>query len=254
MRRIGIVVAVLVLALTGCAKANTGGGDSLVRRTFLSTALKNHELLPGTRLWLAFPEQGQISAQAGCNHMFGKLAIDGDKFVVTEIGTTDMGCEQARGEQDQWLSAFLTSKPAFRLQGDQLTLTSGQVEITLLDRSVAEPDRNLVGPKWTVTSLIDGQTASSVPSGVIAVLTFSEDGKVSGSTGCNILTGDAKVNGDKLLFGDLITSKRMCVEPAGPVEGQVLGVLQGEVSWRIEANKLVLTHPGGRGLELQASD
>ncbi len=254
MRRVGVAVAILILALTGCAKANTGGGDSLVRRTFLSTALKNHDLVPGTRLWLSFPEQGQIAAQAGCNHLFGKLAFDGDKFVVTGMGSTDMGCEQARGDQDQWLNAFLTSKPTYRLQGDQLTLTSGQVEITLLDRSVAEPDRLLVGPKWTVTSLIDGEAASSVPSGVIAVLTFSQDGKVSGNTGCNVLTGDAKVNGDKITFGALITSKRMCIEPAGPVEGHVLAVLQGEVSWRIEANKLVLTHPSGRGLELTAAD
>ena len=255
MMRVGAAVAALVVVLTGCAKTNAGSdGGSLVHRTFLSTSLKNHNLLPSTRILLSFPEQGKIAAQAGCNQLFGNLAIDGDKFVVTAMGSTDMGCEQARMDQDSWLGEFLTGKPAWKLSGNELTLTSGQTELKLLDRSVAEPGRKLAGPKWTVTSLLDGEAASSVPSGVLAVLTFSDDGKVSGNTGCNILTGDAKVNGDKVTFGQMITTKRMCIEPAGPVEGHVLSVVQGEVSWRIDGDRLVLTHPSGAGLELHATD
>jgi heat shock protein HslJ len=256
MTRMGAAVAaLLVVAVSGCATANPGGSDggSLEKRTFLSTSSKPRSLLPGTRIWLSFPEKGQIAAQAGCNHLFGKLAFDADKLVVTEMGGTDMGCEQPRMEQDQWLTTFLTSRPTWKLNGDELTLTSGETQLKLLDRLVADPDRQLVGPKWTVESLLDGEGASSVPSGVIAVLSFSADGKVSGTTGCNLLNGDARVNGDKLTFGALMTTKRLCTEPAGPVEGHVLGVLDGEVTWRIEADKLILTHPSGRGLQLRAA-
>lgn len=256
MMRMGAVVAALLVGLTGCATTGQGANDggSLSNRTFLSTSLKNHELLPSTRLWLSFPEKDQIAAQAGCNHLFGKLSFDGDKLVVTDMGGTDMGCEQARMDQDTWVTTFLTSKPTWKLNGDTLTLTSGNVEITLLDRKVADPDRKLAGPKWTVTSLLDGEAASSVPSGVIAVLTFSDDGRVSGNTGCNILNGQARVAGENVTFSAIGTTKRACDEPANKVEAHVLGVLQGEVHWRIEANKLVLVHPSGLGLELTAAD
>jgi heat shock protein HslJ len=256
MNRWGAAVAALVLILTGCAKVGQGAGDSgsLSNRTFLSTSVKNHDLLPGTRLWLSFPEQGKIAAQAGCNHLFGTLSFDGDKLVVTEMGSTDMACEESRMDQDSWVSAFLASKPTWKLQGDELTLTSGTTEIKLLDRKVADPDRKLVGPKWTVTSLLDGEGASSIPSGVVAVLTFTEDSKVTGNTGCNILNGMARVAGDKLTFSAIGTTKRLCTDAAGPVETHILAVLQGEVTWRIEADKLVLTHPSGAGLELHAAD
>jgi heat shock protein HslJ len=256
MTRMGAALAAVLMILAGCGVAGSGGdpGGSLSNRTFLSTSLKPQSLLPGTRIWLSFPEKGQIAAQAGCNHIFGKLAIDGDKLVATEMGSTDMGCEKPRMDQDEWLTKFLTSKPTWKLNGDELVLTSGETEIKFLDRKVADPDRKLIGPKWTVTSLLDGEGASSVPSGVLAVLSFSEDGKVSGNTGCNILNGEAKVAGDKVTFGQIAVTKRLCTEPAGPVEGHILGVLQGEVGWRIEADRLVLVHPSGLGLELRAAD
>jgi heat shock protein HslJ len=256
MTRMGAALAAVLMVLTGCAVSGTGGaaGDSLSNRTFLSTSLKPQSLLPGTRIWLSFPEKGQIAAQAGCNHLFGKLVIDGDKLVVSEMGSTDMGCEKPRMDQDEWLSKFLTSKPVWKLTGEELVLTSGGTEIKFLDRRVADPDRKLVGPKWTVTSLLDGEGSSSVPSGVVAVLSFTDDGKVSGNTGCNILNGQARVAGDKVTFGAIGTTKRLCDEPANRVEAHILSVLQGEVGWRIEADRLVLAHPTGAGLELRAVD
>jgi heat shock protein HslJ len=245
----------LVVILSGCARVNPGAdGGSLEKRTFLSTSLKPQSLLPGTRIWLSFPEKGKIAAQAGCNHLFGDLTIDGDKLVVAQMGSTDMACEQARMDQDDWLTRFLTGKPTWKLDGNELTLSGGGTELKLLDRTVADPDRKLVGPKWTVTSLLDGEGASSMPSGVVAVLTFSEDGKVSGNTGCNILNGQARVAGDKVTFSAIGTTKRMCNDVAGPVETHILAVLQGEVIWRIEGDKLVLAHPSGAGLELHAAD
>ena len=55
----------------------------------------------------------------------------------------------------------------------------------LLDREVAEPDLNIVGPTWTVESIIHGDAVSSVPAGAIATLVFKADGTIDVNAGCN---------------------------------------------------------------------
>ena len=91
---------------------------------------------------------------------------------------TEMGCDPALHDQDEWLSQFLGSDPQIALDGDELTLTSGGVTITLLDREVADPDLPLVGTTWTVTSIISGDAVSTVPDGAEATFEFADDGTV----------------------------------------------------------------------------
>ena len=42
----------------------------------------------------------------------------------------------------------------------------------------AEPDQPLTGITWGLTSILDNDTASSVPNGVMATLLFKDDGTV----------------------------------------------------------------------------
>lgn len=194
-----------------------------------------------------------MAGNAGCNSFSGDFSIDGNILVAKSFATTDMGCERARHDQDEWVTTFLGSKPTFALTGDELVLTGADKEIKLLDREVADPDRPLLGPKWTVDTLIEGQSASSVPSDGEASLTFAEGDKVTGNTGCNALTGTAKVNGDKVTFGPIATTKKACPGGAGQLEQAVLAVLSGEVTMQIEADRLTLTNPNGKGLSLKAT-
>ena len=43
---------------------------------------------------------------------------------------------------------FLTSGPTYTLDGDTLTLTSGDLVITLVDREIAVPDQPLTNITW----------------------------------------------------------------------------------------------------------
>jgi heat shock protein HslJ len=166
---------------------------------------------------------------------------------------TAMGCDPPRHDQDSWLAAFLTSGPAARMAGDELTLEGGGTIVVLVDRRVADPDRPLVGPTWQVETIVTGQSASSVPAGATATLVFGGDGRVSIDTGCNTGAGSYTGEGATLRFSALAMTKRACAGPAGELEQAVLGVLEaGTVDYAIEAAALTLM-AGDRGLGLRAS-
>ncbi len=109
--------------------------------------------------------------------MGGSYRIDGDKLIVDGAAMTEMACAAARMAQDDWLFGFIGARPDIRLSGNDLVLVGGATTIALLDRQVAEPDLDLVGPTWTLTSIITGEVASSVPQGVTATLKFAADGQ-----------------------------------------------------------------------------
>jgi heat shock protein HslJ len=243
----------MALLLSACAGMGSGGGGApLAGRAFLSTAVTGHTLVEGTRLELSFPEEGKLSARAGCNQLFGDVSFDGDRMKVSELGSTDMGCEQARMDQDQWFAGFLKAGPKFALTGDELVLTGDKEMIKFLDREKAQPDRPLVGIRWVLESLIDGQAVSSVPQGVEAFLEFEGD-RVTGNAGCNQLSGKAVQSPGAITFSSVVTTKMACMGDRGSVEGVVLGVLDGKVAMRIDADLLELKHPSGTGLQYRSA-
>lgn len=246
-------LSTLVILLSACAGVGSGsGGAQLAGRTFLSTAVTGHTLVEGTQLSLSFPEAGKISARAGCNQLFGGVSFDGDRMKVSELGSTDMGCELTRMDQDQWFAGFLKAGPKFALNGDELVLTGDKETIKLLDREKAQPDRPLEGTRWVLESLIDGQAVSSVPQGVEAFLQFEGD-RVTGNAGCNQMSGKAVQSPDSITFSNVVTTKMACVGDRGSVEGVVLGVLDGKVAMRIDGDLLELKHPSGTGLQYRSA-
>ena len=163
----GVLAALLLL--TGCARVAGAGpdapaADELDGRTFLSTGATDagapRPLVSGTRVRLTF-RQGQVAATQGCNHLGGAYHLDGTALVVGDLAMTDMGCDAARNQQDQWMAALLTGRPTVTLTGDALVLTGAQSELKLQDRRTADPDRLLVGPRWRVESILSGDSASS---------------------------------------------------------------------------------------------
>jgi heat shock protein HslJ len=244
---------ILLLLLSACAGgAPSGDGSRLAGRAFLSTAVTGHSLVSGTQIQLDFPEEGKLTARAGCNHLFGEVTYEGDRMKVSGMGGTDMGCDQPRMDQDQWLTEFLMAGPKFALNGDDLVLTGDQVMVKLTDRKVAQPDRSLQGTRWVLESLVDGQVASSVPEGVEAFLEF-EGEKVVGNGGCNGLGGQAVQGPGTVTFSSVFATKKSCGVPRDQVEIVVLAVLDGKVAVTVDGDVLHLKHANGKGLQLRSA-
>lgn len=155
MKKILPAVAVLVAAATlaACgdedepttmARDDSGGGDSalvlddLDGRAFASVRVDGHRLVDGTRIQLGFDGAG-LSADAGCNHLFGTAWLADGVLVVSRIGGTEMACPDGRMEQDEWLVQFLGGGPTVELDGGTLTLTSGDVVVEL-EEQAAPPE------------------------------------------------------------------------------------------------------------------
>jgi heat shock protein HslJ len=240
-----------VMLLAGCAGAAAAPLDG---RTFLSTRVTDkgvdRPLVPGTTIRLTFNKDGQLGVNAGCNHMGGSYRIDGGVLRFEGGAMTEMGCDEPRHEQDDWVFGFLGARPAVALAGNDLTLTAGDVVIRLVDREIAEPDLPLVGPVWTVNSIVAGDAVSSIPEGVVATLTFDSDGRVAVRTGCNQGGGSYAVDGNRIRFVEIVLTKMACDGARGTMEAAVLAVLGAEtLTYGIEAGSLSL-QAGPQGLVL----
>jgi heat shock protein HslJ len=229
---------------------------TIVGRTFLSANVTDggapRPLVAGTQLRLVFQPDGNLGVTAGCNHIGGTYRIEGTTLLVEAGAMTDMGCDEPRHTQDEWIVRVLTSKPTLALAGADLRLTSGTVAIHLVDREVADPDRPLTGTRWVVDSIRNRDAVSSIPAGATAEILIVEDGTVELETGCNSGSGRVATAGDQLRFSEIATTKRGCVGGADELERAVVGVLGADaIAWSIEADRLTLD-AGAVGLELHA--
>jgi len=102
----------------------------------------------------------------------------------------------------------------------------------------------LVGT-WKLVSY--GPPENSIPAvpDVDTSITFSVDGKVEGNVGCNGFGGDYTVDGDKIVFGQLVSTLMFCEGPVGDQETTTLNVFVGSVPFVIEGNMVTITAADG---------
>lgn len=254
-----LLIAALLLAGCGSLDARTAGGDAggsrsaLAGRTFWSTDVEGHDLVPGTRAQLTFQRDGTLGVTAGCNSMGGRWSLDGDALEAEVTAMTEMGCEEARMTQDEWISQWLAGGLTATVEGDRLTLAGGGVTMVLVDRKVADPDRPLVGTTWVVDGLVSesGGAVSSIPDGIRASLRINA-GVLQVNTGCNEGQAPVEVDGDTLRVGSLVLTRRACGPAAAEVERAMTRVLAGAVTATIDGGSLQLAGAKG-GLLLRAA-
>lgn len=252
-------IAFASLVLTGCASETSSAGGSgpgpddspasafgdLDGRTFVSTQVtregKPYQLASRTPIQLAL-SGSTLSANAGCNHLSGEGSVEGGLLVISDMGGTEMGCEPALMKQDEWLVAFLTAEATVDVDGDNLTLSSADAKVELLDEEVVNPDLPLAGTRWVLESFGDSSSndgaVSSVPEGRPAWLEIKGD-QVSFDDSCNAGSAQAEIGPSTLQIGEVLKTVMDC----GPsdVTGAITDVLRGEVKYSIDGNQLVLT-------------
>jgi heat shock protein HslJ len=191
-----------------------------------------------------------LGGTSACNSYFGSIGADGDTLTISELGSTMMACLDD-GVMDLE-SAFLGALPrvtAAGRSGATLSLTGAGVELNFT-ALIPSPDAQFEGTDWTLSSLVEGDTVSSVIGTADATLRY-EAGAVSGSTGCNRLNGAATVTDGRLVTNGLATTRMAC-EGVMEQEAFVLAVLEGRPTVSIEGNALTLALDDGRGLTYSA--
>ncbi|WUJ67752.1 META domain-containing protein [Kribbella soli] len=235
--------------------------------TYLSSEVTGRQLVPGTRIRLEFfrsPNKNEgdprvydvLRVHAGCNRMgaavaAGELLADG-RLWIPGLGGTQVGCEPPLRDQEEWLKTFLTSNPSWQVDGDELTLTSGGTTITLLDKRIAEPDLPLDGTRWNVGATITNADARHHRYHTDPAWIRIDGEYLTGSTGCNEISGTVTRNNTQLTFTDVTITDRTCTGETAEVQAEILATLRAEVAYTIDHNELTLIAPSGIGLDLKA--
>lgn len=114
----------------GTPAGGQGESSELDGKAFVATAIGGGpSIAAGSEIVLTFVD-GRISVNAGCNTMLGDVTLSGGKLETGPMASTMMACEQPLMDQDQWLTAFFESAPAWTLEGDVLKMDSGSQSIT----------------------------------------------------------------------------------------------------------------------------
>jgi heat shock protein HslJ len=140
----------------------------------------------------------------------------------------------------------LQVRPTAALDEPRLTLSSPTATLTLLDREIASPDRELVGTPWVGDGIGDGVGVTIGVSSTLLTVAFRSDGRVETFSGCQHGSGGFTATGATLAFTDLAYDGQSCGDPA--LEGQsesFLFVLDGsDVSFAIEEAQLTIQRAG----------
>jgi len=179
--------------------------------------------------------------------MGGRYKVNDGVLTVTNLATTEIGCEAARAAQDKWLGDLFTAGPEIVSGDKSITLKSGATVVKFTDKKIVRPDVPLAGTRWSVETVITGDTATS--SSTSAWIAFRNDGLFTASNGCGQIAGTATSSGSTITFTGSWTILAKCrVGVAVPFFDHLLG---GTVHYEINSDQLTLTGSGW-GLGLRA--
>jgi heat shock protein HslJ len=78
-------------------------------------------------------------------------------------------------------------------------------------------------------------------------------GRVQGYTGCNMMGGTWRVEGNEVRFGAIVVTRRGCIGPAGDIEKRVLAAMGEQSRGRRQGDRLVIEAPNGARFEFRLS-
>ena len=206
----------------------------------------------GSRVTIAFDGQ-RVSGQA-CNIYGGDYRLESDGTIrLSAMSMTEMACQEPMMSLEAAYHAALLLVRHVAVSGDQLTLSGDGVEL-VFTRLAPVADADLVGTHWTLTTLFQGDVASSVIGR--GWLQLDADGTLSGSTGCRGFDASYEVAGDRLRITHLVTEDNACEPSAKDQDQLVLDLLGGGLAYAIDGQQLTLTDAGvvgGKGLGYSAA-
>ena len=100
--------------------------------------------------------------------------------------------------------------------------------------------QDLEGPTWRAEQ-INGSAAA----GAATTISIAPGGKVSGSGGCNRLTGSATIAGPSITFGPIASTRMACAPAVMTQERNFLDALATARAFHIEGGRLTLLDAAG---------
>jgi len=231
--------------LAGCAGMAAGDAPDLDGTAWVLSSLGGRAI-PSDGAATARFAGGRIQGGDGCNRYSMPYERSGATLKFGDRGvSTMMACPPDRMQQAQAFTAALAGTRSYRVEGGRLQLLGADGAVLA---SFTPQSQSLSGTNWKVTGFNNGRQAVVSPlTGTELTLAFSNDGRYSGSGGCNNFNGAFSAQGSKVGFGPAAATRRMCAQPAGVMEQeqQYLKALQTAVTASFEGDRLELRTADG---------
>lgn len=236
----------LALLLAACAAMSPPpDAPDLDGTAWVLASLPGHALLADAVPTAQFAG-GRVQGTDGCNRYFAPYTRTGATLQVGERGgMTMMACPPAVMKQAEAFMKALTGARGYRVADGRLQLLAADGAVLAI---LAAQPKSLAGTSWRVTAYNNGkQAVVSTLTGTHLSMAFSNDGRVSGSAGCNTFNGPYTADGAKLSFGPAATTRRMCARPEGVMEQEqrFLAALRTVATARFEGDRLELRTADG---------
>ena len=252
--------AATALALAGFASQLTGCGmtpeKEVPPKPFTGTRWVVQLELPlrGEQPSFRFGD-GRMEGFAGCNQVSARYIRDTVGAGAIAIGRIDTGrraCDPSAAAAEERVLQVLQAVSSFIIIADTMRMSGSGG--TLNFRAIAEKDgagggsggaaagggapAALLGTRWV------GAEGTSDPRAAPR-LEFADEGRLTGSTGCNSISGQWRVENGEIRFSALAVTKRMCVGEGGEIEKRFLAAFSEQSRGVREGDRLVVISPSG---------
>lgn len=176
-------------------------------------------------------EAGRLSGFSGCNRFMGGYQLSAGKVQIGMLAGSMMACPEPQMALEDAVRASLSGTLQYVIKGQQLSLapaTGPALSFT------AQPAATLEGVSWEVTGFNNGrQAVTSAILGTHLSMVF-EQGKVSGSSGCNTYRASFTAVENRLSIGPVMTTRMACAaEGVMQQEQEFIAALESVKVWEI---------------------
>lgn len=233
-----------LLALGGCASmTQSAEAPSFDQTAWVLTSLAGQA--PVATAPTARFEAGRIQGTDGCNRYGGSYTTRGATIEMGQhMAATQMACAPEVMKQAAAYTAALAAARTWRIEGGNLKLVdaSGTIVATFAPQA-----QSLAGTSWLATGINNGKGGVvSLVAGTQVSLSFTADGKLGGSGGCNSFSAGYTSEGAQLGFTPIAATRRMCpVDGVMEQEQAFFKALESVATMRMEGDRLELRTAGG---------
>lgn len=252
MRKLALI-SILVFALPGCLGSDFA--DSVAGAWQMSTGTVDGQPIPAPDthpITITF-EDNQVSGTASCNGYGGTFQVSGSSISISDLAMTEMACSpEATMEAEAMFSDAITRVDTVSVDGT-LTLSADGVEL-VFEKLDPVPEEELIGTRWILDGLIQGDVVSTPVAGSEAYIELSPDGSATGDTGCRPFSGQYIIEGAEVLMPELAADGHECEPDFAEQDNLFFSVVGDGFRVEIEGDRLTMSSRGGEGLTFIAGE
>lgn len=241
--------AVLIIDTKGGSSIAFGEDDQPaptegITGTWTLDSIDGESVPDGVTATATFGEDGSLTGSGGCNNFSGSYTIEGGLITVGPIAATLKLCPDSSDTERLYLDA-LQGASTWSTTGGGLVLDGAGRLVFAGEGAPVDETATLTGQEWWVIA-VDSEPFDPT---LGASASFTEDGRISGSGGCNRFMGEYTAVDESLEIGPLASTRMACGPHIMDSETKYLAALQAATTFTIVEHTMFLDTADGGSVE-----